>query len=200
MIDRLKIVPITMELQKLVERNPDFEMSLASVTDRCNIIEHQFEQDLDTLNPESPYLDFQIEKIDNDNNARLAAVDKIMDRDEGNYYKRVSASWRGTAEEDVYQRLRTGRVRYFQECSDFKSVQYLLTEKEKKVTVKSTKFVRSHILTKVKVSITNFANDVNDTFDPAKNLMMAKDMKAMDLRKIIPSIILTDTDSVFGNL
>ena len=62
-------------------------MSLASVTDRCNIIEHQFEQDLDTLNLESPYLDFQIEKIDNDKNVRLAAVDKIMGKDQGDYYK-----------------------------------------------------------------------------------------------------------------
>ena len=74
-----------------------------------------------------------------------------------------------------------------------------MTEKEKKVTVKSTKFVGTHILAKAKVSIIHFANDVNDTFDPAKNLMMADDMKAMNLRKIIPSMILTDTDSVYFN-
>ena len=68
------------------------------------------------------------------------------------------------------------------------------------MNVKSTKFVDTHILAKAKVSIINFTYDVYDTFDdPIKNLTVAEDMKDMGLRKVIPSVILTDTNSVYFN-
>ena len=103
-------------------------------------------------------------------------------------------------EDDIYQRLRSGKARSFQECSDSKSIQYLLTETEKRVNVKSTKFVGTHILAKAKVSIINFTYDVYDTSDdPIKTPTVAADMKEMGLTKVIPSVILTDTDSVYFN-
>ena len=66
--------------------------------------------------------------------------------------------------------------------------------------MKSTKFVGTHILAKAKVSIINFTYDVFDTFDdPIKNPTVAEDMKEMGLTKVIPSVILIDTDSVYLN-
>ena len=119
---------------------------------------------------------------------------------ETNTIKRIAASWCGDAENDAYQHLRSGRARSFQECPDAKSVQYLLTEKERKVKVKSTKFVGTHILTKAKVSIIQFTYGIFDTFeDPLKNPSVAKDMIEMGLTRVIPSVILTDTDSVYVN-
>ena len=66
--------------------------------------------------------------------------------------------------------------------------------------VKSKKFVGTHILAKAKISIIDFTNNVHATFtDPKRNPMVVAEMKEMGLRKVIPCVILTDTDSIYMN-
>ena len=200
---RVKVVPIidkSIEFNRLLDREPDLEGTLTTVQDRVSLIQHQYEQDLNSLDDSSPYIHCALEKINEDREAELATVERVVDANHTDYFKRVAASWGGTAEDAIYQRLRGGRARSFQECSDAKSIQYLLTEKEQKVNVKSTKFVGTHILAKAKVSIIEFTYAVYDTFEDAvKNPLVAKDMVDMGLRRVIPTVILTDTDSVYFN-
>ena len=201
--NRSKIVPIVdrnIEYNRTVKRTPGFEASIATVENKVSLIQHDYEQDLLGLEPSDPYGHCALECLNEKREFKLGAVDKIVKGDRDGYYKRTAASWCGDAESDIYQRLRSGRARTFQECPDAKSVQYILTEKERKVKVKSTKFVGTHILTKAKVSIIQFTYGIYDTFeDPVKNPSVAKDMIEMGLTRVIPSVILTDTDSVYLN-
>ena len=74
-----------------------------------------------------------------------------------------------------------------------------MTTQKNKLEVKSTRFVGSDILTKAKISIKSFADELVKCFDPKYNKEMAKDMEDMGMRLVIPSLILTDTDSVYYN-
>ena len=64
--NRVKLVPIidrTIEFNKLVDRCPDYEATLVSVEDRLSIIQHDYEQDLNNLDVDSPYVPFELEKV-----------------------------------------------------------------------------------------------------------------------------------------
>ena len=201
--NRSKIIPIydrDIELKRTVERSPDFEASVASVSNKVSLIEHGYEQDVLDMDGSNPDAHCVLTCIKEKKDRKLGAVDNIIKGDREKYFQRTAASWSGNAENDAYQHLRKGRVRSIQECPDARSIQYILTEKERKVKVKSTKFVGTHILTKAKVSIIEFTYGVCDTFeDPVKNPSIAQDMILMGLTRVIPSVILTDTDSVYLN-
>ena len=201
--NRSKIIPIydrDIEFKRTVDRTPDFEASVASVSDKVSLIEHGYEQDVLNMDTSDPDAHCVLTCLKEKKDQKLGAVDNIVKGDREKYYKRTAASWSGNAENDAYQHLRSGRVRSIQECPDARSIQYILTQKERKVKVKSTKFVGTHILTKAKVSIIEFTYGVCDTFeDPVKNPSIAQDMIEMGLTRVIPSVILTDTDSVYLN-
>ena len=200
---RVKIVPIidrSNEYHRTVDRRLDFEVTVTSVEDRVSLIQHEYEQALNSLDRSSPYAHCALERINETKESKLATVERIVDREQAGYYKRVATSWCGDAENDMYQHLRSGKARSFQECDDAKSVQFLFTEKEQKVNVKSTKFVGTHILAKAKVSIILFTYGVYDTFEDAvNNSTVAEDKVKMGLTRVIPTVILTDTDSVYLN-
>ena len=201
--DKSKIIPIydrDIEFNRTIERTPDFEASVATVNNKVSLIQHDYEQDICNLDFSDPDAHCVLECLKEKKEVKLGVVDNIVKGKRDGYFKRTAASWCGNAENEAYQHLTKGRVRSFQECPNAKSVQYLLTEKEWKVKVKSTKFVATHILTKAKVLIIQFTYGIFDTFgDPVKNPSVAKDMIEMGLTRVIPSVILTDTDSVYLN-
>ena len=133
-----------------------------------------------------------------DRDARLQLLEECPSS-RGEYHDKVAKSWRGEADEVLYQHMRQGKACTVQVCDNSKSIQYLMMEREMKVNVKSNRFVGTHILAKAKVSIVVFANGVCDTFDPMKNPPIAKDMLEMGLSRVVSTLILTDTDSVYLN-
>ena len=55
--NRSKIIPIydrDIEFKRTVERTPDFEASVASVSDKVSLIEHGYEQDVLDMDPRTP--------------------------------------------------------------------------------------------------------------------------------------------------
>ena len=61
----MPIIDRTIEFNKLVDRCPDYEATLVSVEDRLSIIQHDYEQDLNNLDVDSPYAPFELEKVNN---------------------------------------------------------------------------------------------------------------------------------------
>ena len=196
--NRKKVVPI---IDKVVEHSRAcedevFAQSIASLKERSNMIWQDYEDavvEISSLNKGGAFDEVQI--LTQNRDAHLQRLDNCTSSKE-DCVDRVSKSWRGEADEVLYQHIRQGKARTVQVCDEAKSVQ---TEQETKVNVKSSRFVGTHILAKAEVSIVIFAHGVCDTFDPMKNPAIVKDMQKMGLSRVVPSIILTDTDSVYVN-
>ena len=173
-------------------------MSVSGNDEKYSYNMHVLDDALHNIDFEDPDAEMKAFALEEDYNYKM---DKLTTEPEGytNYKERVCSSWKGTAEETMYQQLRCGTVRSYQECSDARSIKYIAVEKPKTISVKSSRFVGTHIMAKAKVSIISFANSICDTFDKGKNQSIVNDMQAMQLSQVIMSLILTDTDSVYFN-
>ena len=52
---------------------------------------------------------------------------------------------------------------------------------------------------KAKLSIINFAQSINDVFDVEKNSLLQAELDLMEIERVWPALIFTDTDSVYFN-
>ena len=200
---RVRIVPIVdkiAELNRITHEgtNEEFVMSISTNEDKYSFNKHVLDDALHNIDLEDPDAEMKAFALEERYNYKM---EKMNTEPEGltRYKERVSSSWKGTVEDKMYQQLRCGTVRSFQECSDARSNKYIAVEKPKTISVKSSRFVGTHVMAKAKVSIIFFANSVNDTFDKEKNPSVVNDMQAMQLSQVIMSLILTDTDSVYFN-
>ena len=200
---RVKIVPI---IDKVAELNritcdgtdEEFIMSVAANKEKFSYNKHVLDDNLQAIDIDNPDAELKVFALQEQYDYK---VERMNTEPEGftRYKERVASSWKGTAEEKMYQQLRSGTVRSYQKCTDALSIKYLAVEKPNTISVKSSRFVGTHIMTKAKVSIISFANSICDTFNKEKNPVIIEDMRAMQLSQVITSLILTDTDSVCFN-
>ena len=144
--NRQKVTPV---IDKIVERSrvcedETFAASIASLEERANMIRQDYEEavaNLATANKDDAYEEVQV--LIQDRDAHLAKLeDPTQSRED--YVDRVAKSWRGEADEVLYQHIRQGKARTVQVHDNSKSVQYVMTERETTVNVKSSRFVGTH--------------------------------------------------------
>ena len=113
----------------------------------------------------------------------------------------VYKSWTNNndLEHTIYQAIRQKKANSFNSCTEINSIKYMITTKKKKLEVKSTRYIGSDILTKAKISIKSFSDRIVQCFDPTINKDIVQDMQDMEIARVIPSLIFTDTDSVYFN-
>ena len=116
-----------------------------------------------------------------------------------NIHEKAAKSWINDIEYEVYQKLKRGKAKSFLRVEKSNSIKYILTEKPPIDTVINNPYIGAHVLAKAKVSIIEFAQSIHDEFDPGKNKKLQKYLDDMALEKVWPSLIFSDTDSVYFN-
>ena len=202
--NRTSIEPL---IDKMCEMNKaenylmgSFKDSIATMEEREKKIELDYQDDVSQLDTNDPNYLMAQDHILQKRTRDMSGVDDGLDASEivKKKSKSVCDSWCGNDfEDEAYRMVRSQKVRSFTKCTDSNSIKYLITKKPKSVNVKSTRYVGTDILTKAKVSIKTFADSICDCFNPVKNTVIGKDLDEMELETVIPSLILTDTDSVY---
>ena len=125
--------------------------------------------------------------------------DKVAKPSNMSYHEKTAKSWVNDVENEIYQKLKRGRARSFLRIEKSNSIKYVVTEKAPVITVKNNRFIGAHVLSKAKVSIINFAQSINDVFDVDKNSLLQAELDLMEIERVWPALIFTDTDSVYFN-
>ena len=108
--NRTKVIPVvdnTNELERVSE-NATFAVSVGSIDDRVNTIHHDYEDSIAFLDMWQPFSHAQLQMLMCHRDAQLQRLNE-----RGDFYERVAKTWKGTADEKLYQTYEPGKHGHF---------------------------------------------------------------------------------------
>ena len=193
---RKNIVLMSDRNDALQAANNEIKRSLLCYDEKIDALNLEKSQEMANVNHDVLMQELVMEKYQK----KIAALeDKVAEPANMRYHEKTAKSWVNDVENEIYQKLKRGKARSFLRIEKSNSIKYVITEKPPIVTVKNIRFVGAHVLSKAKVSIINFAQSIYDVFDIEKNPLLQAELDMMEIERVWPALLFSDTDSVYFN-